>query len=49
MARSAALALNANNSTIMNKLGANNIKPYKGRYLIITTSGSSYPAKIGIN
>lgn len=34
-ARSAALALNASNSTVMNKLKRKNIKPYKGRYLII--------------
>lgn len=33
-ARSAALALNASNSTVMNKLKGKNTKPYKGRYLI---------------
>lgn len=33
-ARNAALALNASNSTIMNKLKGKNSKPYKGRYVI---------------
>lgn len=33
-ARSAALALNASNSTVMNKLNGKNTKPYKGKYLI---------------
>lgn len=33
-ARSAALALHASNSTVMNKLNGKNTKPYKGRYLI---------------
>nr|QIJ45982.1 hypothetical protein [Calonectria ilicicola] len=37
-ARSAALALNSSNSTIMNKLKRKNIKPYKGRYLITKES-----------
>lgn len=33
-ARAAALALNASNSTVMNKLKRKHLKPYKGRYLI---------------
>jgi len=33
-ARNAALALNASNSTIMNKLNGKNSTPYKGRYVI---------------
>lgn len=33
-ARNAALALNVSNSTIMNKLRSNDMKPYKNRYLI---------------
>lgn len=33
-ARSAAIDLNASNSTVMNKLNGKNTKPYKGRYLI---------------
>lgn len=33
-ARSAAIALNASHSTVMNKLKGKNTKLYKGRYLI---------------
>nr|AMX22301.1 hypothetical protein [Cryphonectria parasitica] len=40
-ARNAALALNASNSTIMNKLNGKNIKPYKGRYVNSKVGSSS--------
>jgi hypothetical protein len=33
-ARNAAIALNASNSTIMNKINGRNTRLYKGRYLI---------------
>lgn len=39
-ARNAAIALNASNSTIMNKLNGKNNKPYKGRY-VISKGGSA--------
>lgn len=39
-ARNAAIALNASNSTIMNKLNGKNDKPYKGRY-VISKGGSA--------
>lgn len=39
-ARNAALALNASNSTIMNKVNGKNTKPYKDRY-VIRKGGSS--------
>nr|ATI20260.1 GIY-YIG endonuclease [Juglanconis oblonga]ATI20414.1 GIY-YIG endonuclease [Juglanconis oblonga] len=42
-ARNAALALNASNSTIMNKLNGKNSTPYKGRY-IISKGKASWPS-----